>query len=115
MHAYALEKLRDYLQPGMRALDIGSGSGYLTACMAHMVGAEGLVVGIEHIRELVELSERNVAKQHADWLTAGRIKFVTGDGRKGFAEDGPYDCIHVGAAAPKKPTDLLAQLKAPGR
>ncbi|VDQ08172.1 unnamed protein product [Trichobilharzia regenti] len=37
MHAHALEALRDHLKPGSHALDVGSGSGYLTACMALMV------------------------------------------------------------------------------
>ena len=50
MHAHALELLRDRLQEGARALDVGSGSGYLTACMAHMVGETGCVVGIEHVQ-----------------------------------------------------------------
>ena len=36
-HASALERLKNYLTEGNRALDIGSGSGYLTACMAQMV------------------------------------------------------------------------------
>ena len=36
-HAYALELLRDHLKEGSHALDVGSGSGYLTACMALMV------------------------------------------------------------------------------
>jgi protein-L-isoaspartate(D-aspartate) O-methyltransferase len=36
MHAYALQSLEQFLQPGMRALDVGSGSGYLTACFAEM-------------------------------------------------------------------------------
>jgi protein-L-isoaspartate(D-aspartate) O-methyltransferase len=31
-HAMCLEKLKDFLQPGMKALDVGSGSGYLTGC-----------------------------------------------------------------------------------
>ncbi|CAH8568703.1 unnamed protein product [Schistosoma mattheei] len=43
MHAYALEALRDHLKPGAHALDVGSGSGYLTACMALMVGPTGWV------------------------------------------------------------------------
>jgi protein-L-isoaspartate(D-aspartate) O-methyltransferase len=38
--------LKDKLKPGMRALDVGSGSGYLTACMALMLGPSGKVVGI---------------------------------------------------------------------
>jgi protein-L-isoaspartate(D-aspartate) O-methyltransferase len=49
MHTYislTLEVLKDHLKPGMRALDVGSGSGYLTACMALMVGPRGRVVGI---------------------------------------------------------------------
>lgn len=37
MHAYALEVLSDKLIEGARVLDVGSGSGYLTACMAAMV------------------------------------------------------------------------------
>ncbi len=36
-HAYALELLKDHLKEGMKALDVGSGSGYLTVCFAHMV------------------------------------------------------------------------------
>jgi protein-L-isoaspartate O-methyltransferase len=36
-HAAALEILKDHLRDGDRALDVGSGSGYLTACMAEMV------------------------------------------------------------------------------
>lgn len=41
MHAHALELLRDHLVAGERALDVGSGSGYLTACMAIMLGENG--------------------------------------------------------------------------
>ena len=41
MHAHALELLKDNLKPGCRALDVGSGSGYLTVCMAHMVRRRG--------------------------------------------------------------------------
>ena len=40
MHAYALELLREQLAPGATALDVGSGSGYLTACFAKMVGKD---------------------------------------------------------------------------
>jgi len=115
MHGYALQYLEPYLQPNMKALDIGSGSGYLTACMAEMVGPEGKVVGVEHISELADTGQRNVAKNKKHLLENGRVKFVVGDGRLGYAQDGPYDCIHVGAAASKTPQELIDQLKAPGR
>lgn len=41
MHAHALELLKDRLVEGNRALDVGSGSGYLTACMAKILGSKG--------------------------------------------------------------------------
>ena len=48
-------------------------------------------------------------------LESGQAKFVTGDGRKGWEEDAPYDAIHVGAAAAEHHKELTEQLKAPGR
>ncbi|XP_071617980.1 LOW QUALITY PROTEIN: protein-L-isoaspartate(D-aspartate) O-methyltransferase-like [Heliangelus exortis] len=41
MHAHALELLKDQLVEGGKALDVGSGSGYLTACFARMMGPTG--------------------------------------------------------------------------
>ena len=73
MHAHALELLKDTLQPGCRALDVGSGSGYLTACMALMVGTTGKIVGIDHIPELIELSKRNLKDDgHREKLDSGQ-------------------------------------------
>lgn len=115
MHAHALELLKGNLEEGARALDVGSGSGYLTACMAHMVGASGRVVGIEHIRELNELAEKNITKDCPDLLASGRVQLVTGDGRQGHPEKAPYDAIHVGAAAALVPDALHEQLKPGGR
>ncbi|OMJ24914.1 Protein-L-isoaspartate(D-aspartate) O-methyltransferase [Smittium culicis] len=115
MHAYALEYLEEYLKPGNKVLDVGSGSGYLTACMAAMVKPNGLVVGIDHVKQLVDLSISNISASNREWLDTGLIKMVTGDGRKGCIEYGPYDCIHVGAASPTEPIELINQLKNNGR
>lgn len=76
MHAYALELLKDKLTEGSKVLDVGSGSGYLTACMAKMVGTTGKVIGIEHIPELVEISKRNIEKDQPAFLESGRIKLM---------------------------------------
>lgn len=80
-HAHALESLKDQLVPGERALDVGSGSGYLTACMAIMLGEAGRVVGIEHIPELVTLAKNNIQNDIPVLFTSERVKLV---GKKVF-------------------------------
>jgi len=115
MHAFALETLKDQLKEGASALDVGSGTGYLTACMAIMVGKTGKAVGIEHIKQLVDKSISNVNKSNPELMNSGNLLFVTGDGRLGYPEGAPYDAIHVGAAADTIPQALVDQLKVGGR
>uniref|UniRef100_A0A914EH71 Protein-L-isoaspartate O-methyltransferase n=1 Tax=Acrobeloides nanus TaxID=290746 RepID=A0A914EH71_9BILA len=115
MHAMALEYLSEKLVNGAHVLDIGSGSGYLTACMAKMVGGTGKVVGIEHIQGLVDLSIENVLKNHRDLIESGTLKIVQGDGRLGYPQEAPYNAIHVGAAAQQVPEALFEQLAIGGR
>ncbi|KAK9734015.1 hypothetical protein RND81_04G108600 [Saponaria officinalis] len=116
MHAMCLDLLKENLQPGMHALDVGSGTGYLTACFALMVGAQGRVVGIEHIPELAAWSIENIKKSAAaPFLESSSLSIHVGDGRQGWPEAAPYDAIHVGAAAPEIPKALIEQLKPGGR
>ncbi|ETS84215.1 hypothetical protein PFICI_02240 [Pestalotiopsis fici W106-1] len=117
-----------------RILDIGSGSGYLTHVMAELAGEGSVVVGVEHIQELRDLGEANMAKspEGRALLSSGRVRFRVGDGRKGWAEpsspggeqpgvggtadeDGGWDAIHVGAAAIELHQELVDQLRSPGR
>lgn len=120
MHAFALEYLRDHLYPGTRVLDVGSGSGYLTACFLRYIQEKGenpntKVVGIEHQPELVEQSVKNLNTDDPKMLDSGKLIIVEGDGRKGVPEYAPYDAIHVGAAAAITPNALLDQLANGGR
>ncbi|XP_050537731.1 protein-L-isoaspartate(D-aspartate) O-methyltransferase isoform X1 [Daktulosphaira vitifoliae] len=115
MHAYALELLKDQLKEGERALDIGSGSGYLTACMAVMLGENGKAIGIDHIPELVEKSIENIANDNPELLNSQRVILEIGDGRLGYEKFAPYNAIHVGAAAESIPQSLIDQLKPGGR
>ncbi|KAF8156019.1 Pcmt1-prov protein [Crassisporium funariophilum] len=116
MHAYASEHLLPYLHTGAKVLDVGSGSGYLAAVLHHLVSPGCKVVGIDHIPELVDWSVENLKKDglgHA--LESGELVMVAGDGRLGYPQGGPYDAIHVGAAAPTVPSALIDQLASPGR
>uniref|UniRef100_A0A4X1VR22 Protein-L-isoaspartate(D-aspartate) O-methyltransferase n=2 Tax=Sus scrofa TaxID=9823 RepID=A0A4X1VR22_PIG len=86
-----------------------------TISAPHMVGPSGKVIGIDHIKELVDDSINNVRKDDPMLLSSGRVQLVVGDGRMGYAEEAPYDAIHVGAAAPVVPQALIDQLKPGGR
>ncbi len=114
VHAAALE----YLMPCMmkqdaRVLDVGCGSGYLCTLFAR-ANTSAKVVGIDYIPELVDLSRTNIEKRNKDLLDSGRVTLVVGNGWEGYEEMAPYDCIHVGAAAPTEPQALISQLKLNG-
>ncbi|KAJ5162453.1 Protein-L-isoaspartate(D-aspartate) O-methyltransferase [Penicillium capsulatum] len=122
MHGHACEYLIDYLRPGARVLDIGSGSGYLTHVLANLVTGpagqgQGQVIGIDHIPELVELARNNMNKSAdgRELQASEKVRFITADGRQGWKEGAPFDAIHVGAAAETLHPVLIDQLRAPGR
>ena len=53
---------RIHLEEGMKVLDIGSGSGWTTAWLCHLVGEEGSVTGLERVDALVEQGRENISK-----------------------------------------------------
>jgi protein-L-isoaspartate(D-aspartate) O-methyltransferase len=109
MHAMMLDLLAPCLGQGTCALDIGSGSGYTVACLAKM-GAKAY--GIDHIPPLVERSIGILS----GILTSDQFEIIAGDGRRGWPECGPFDVIHVGAAAkPSVVEILMKQLRPTGR
>jgi protein-L-isoaspartate(D-aspartate) O-methyltransferase len=91
-----------------RVLDVGTGSGY-HAAMLSMLARE--VYSIEIIPELADLARRNLAE--AGLLD--RVRVITGDGSIGYPSASPYDAISVAASAPEIPSELLDQLRDPGR
>lgn len=118
--AFMLELLKP--EAGNKILDVGSGSGWQTALLAHIVGPsagsgssrdQGKVYAIERISELKEFGEDNTKKY--DFIQKGIAEFACGDGSEGLLKEAPFDRIIVAAAAQKVPEDLLKQLKVGGR
>ena len=68
MHAIPLELLANHLSTSKSCLDVGSGSGYLTLAFSKMMKEGSVSVGIEHISELVNLSKKNIGKNHQQFL-----------------------------------------------
>jgi len=114
MHGYALEYLKDHLTHNAHVLDVGSGSGYLTACMAQMLDFTGKTVGIEHIPQLVQQSIESFERFNAGKI-GHSVQIVRGDGRLGFSRFAPYKAIHVGACIESIPESLVEQLDFGGR
>ena len=126
IHGRALEILLPNCVPGNRVLDIGCGSGYLTACFMRLLEVDtnerSLVVGIDLYNDLVELSKKNILKNHKEFLPYklggtnpnNNVKLLCGNGWKGYSQCGKYDVIHVGASSDEVPQDLLEQLNKNG-
>lgn len=98
------------VDPGMRVLDVGCGSGWTTALLGDLVGPEGEVVGVELVPELVTWGRQNLAGYDMPWAHIEPAR----DGTLGVPEQAPYDRVLVSAEATRLPEELLDQLVAGG-
>ena len=95
-------------EPAELILDVGAGSGWTTALLAHAVGKSGQVFGTELVPELVEYGNSNLKKYSFDTKIEQAIEL-------GLPEHAPYDKILVSAAASDLPKELVDQLRVGGR
>ncbi|MDQ3858101.1 MAG: protein-L-isoaspartate(D-aspartate) O-methyltransferase [Actinomycetota bacterium] len=95
------------VQPGDKALDVGTGSGYGAAVLAEL-GAT-----VHTIERLPELAAK--ARERLEAAGYGQVAVHVGDGSLGLVEEAPFDAITVAAAAPELPMTLYEQLVASGR
>lgn len=98
------------VRAGQRILDVGAGSGWTTALLAHLVGREGAVIGVELESELARWGAANVAALDLPWAS---IRLAEPD-TLGWPGGAPYDRVLVSANARELPQSLVAQLAVGG-
>lgn len=106
--AFMLEQLQP--ASGERVLDIGYGSGWQTALLAHIVGEAGRVFAIERIDELAAWGRANVER-----IGFKNVSFFTQDGFAGLPDDAPFDRIVAAATLPDIPPSWKEQVRQGGR
>ena len=94
------------IEPGDKVLEVGSGSGYAAAVISRIAGE---VVGIERLRDLVE-----VARERLERLGYSNVRIVEGDGTRGCPAEAPFDAILAAASGSHIPAPLVDQLKPGG-
>lgn len=97
--------------PGDRVLDIGSGSGWTTALLAHLAGPAGTVVGLELEPDLFRWGRANLERSGLEAATIRQAQ----PGVLGSPDDDPWDRILVSAGARSVPQTLVEQLAEGGR
>ncbi|MFF9200677.1 methyltransferase domain-containing protein [Streptomyces sp. NPDC014986] len=97
------------VRDGQKVLEIGTGSGYNAALLAHRLGDDDLVTTVDLDPELTES-----ARRHLD-AAGHRPAVVTGDGVRGVPARAPFDRIVATCALPSVPRAWLAQCRPGGR
>jgi len=98
------------VHPGHRVLDVGSGSGWTTALLGHLVGPTGTVLGVELEPDLVAWGAENLSRAG---MPQASIRLAQ-PGRLGAPAEAPWDRILVSADAEALPQTLVDQLTPDG-
>ena len=96
-----------HVQRHERALEIGAGSGFMAALLAHRAQS---VITLEHVPALATMAAANLRR--AGVLNASVREM---DGAQGLASEAPFDVIMLSGSVPEVPQVLLDQIKIGGR
>jgi len=97
-----------HLEPGMRVLEIGTGTGYTAALLAERLGARNVTT--------IEIDPTLAARARAALATAGYgdVTVITGDGAQGHPDRAPFDRVLSTVATPRVPYAWVAQTRPGG-
>ena len=98
------------VEPGMRVLEIGTGTGYTAALLAHQLGARNVTS--------IEIDPDLAARARTALTTTGDgdgdVRVITGDGARGYPPAAPFDRVLSTVAAPRVPYSWVAQTQPGG-
>jgi protein-L-isoaspartate(D-aspartate) O-methyltransferase len=77
MHAETLNNLLPILQTARSVLDIGTGSGFITAAMAYLTHDNCKVYAMDHIKEINDFAMKNIQTICPGLWRKNKIKFIT--------------------------------------
>ncbi|MCL4470399.1 MAG: protein-L-isoaspartate O-methyltransferase family protein [Sulfuricella sp.] len=97
------------VKAGDRVLEVGTGSGFMTALLARMAN-RGLVRSVDIVPEFVARAEA-ILKRHG----INNVVLEVGDAAQGWPQGGPYDIVVLTGSVPVLPAAFLASLKVGGR
>ncbi|MFW3146291.1 MAG: protein-L-isoaspartate(D-aspartate) O-methyltransferase [Thermoplasmatota archaeon] len=103
MVAIMAEEMR--VEPGMKVLEIGTGSGYHAAVVSRLVGEKGSVITVERISDLAREASKNLKASGIS-----NVRVIETDGSVGYPAGAPYDRIYYTCAAPDIPDSMMEQL-----
>nr|WTB08266.1 methyltransferase, FxLD system [Streptomyces antimycoticus] len=106
--ALMLEQL--HVEPGMKVLELGAGTGFNAGLLGHLVGQQGHVTTIDVDNDIVEGARTGLKAAGLANVTA-----ILGDGAQGYAANAPYDRIVATVGAHAVPHAWLDQLAPGGR
>ncbi|WP_311546033.1 methyltransferase domain-containing protein [Streptomonospora wellingtoniae] len=92
------------VRPGMRVLEIGTGTGYNAAILAELVGPAGMVTTVE-----VDSAVSRQARTNLE-AAAPAVRVVTGDGEQGHPPGAPYDRVIATCSVTRIPPAWLTQV-----
>ncbi|MFE0023260.1 methyltransferase domain-containing protein [Amycolatopsis sp. NPDC059021] len=91
------------VKPGHQVLEIGTGTGWNAALLAHRAGPDGRVVSVEVDGQVADKARAALA------VTPYRVTVIEGDGTAGFAAGAPYDRVIATASVRRVPTTWIEQ------
>jgi protein-L-isoaspartate(D-aspartate) O-methyltransferase len=98
------------VRPGHRVLEVGAGTGYNAALLAHLTGGQGTVITIDVDADIVD-----AARAHLGAAGYREVHVVLGDGALGYLAGGPYDRVVATVGARDVPLAWQDQVAPGGR